>query len=668
MRSKGPSENDAKKWDDRYKEVEAFHKKHGHSNVPSTLKNKLSRWVEHQRQNHRMKESKLTAERIARLDKLGFRWATKKQKVSTKLERMRQESWLEMYEELKAFKKKHGHCKVPKESNNKDLDPLGSWVTIQRRSRIRMPQNRKDLLDKLDFLWVTDNWDAMYEELLNFKQEHGHTEVPGNKSSLDHWCRKQRSRMRKNELAPERRDRMEELGFNIELKSEKNERIWNAKFLRLKKFKRKHGNCLVPSKTSTSFQSDVALSFWVGQQRTNYKRGIIPDHRREKLEKAGFVWSIVERGPQRPTEAQEVAWEKSYEKLRDFYEANGHFIVPYELENGKLNPLTSWVLSQRRFYALGQIKEDRREKLDTIGFIWNQATEHFSQLKWNAAFEELAKFREAKGHTFVGRDDGMTLWRWTKTMAQKHERSTLSPEKEERLKAIGFWNPRPAGYQKGSESNVKPEDVVELSTEEECWSSEADDDRKPAAKRRKTSEDDDDDRKPAAKRRQTSEDDDDDRKPAAKRSRTTPTSEDEEEGEDEELSSTEDEDDDDDDRKPAAKRRRTASTSDEEDEDLSSTEDEDDDDDDDDRKRTSKRQRATLFEAAELKSLLSKYSVGTKVKAFFEGHGWFMGKITSIDEDYSCYVRYTDGDEETYRLDEYEELDQIVANAVVSQR
>jgi hypothetical protein len=42
MRPKGLSEGDAKNWDAIYKELEAYHKEHGHSNVPSALNNKLS--------------------------------------------------------------------------------------------------------------------------------------------------------------------------------------------------------------------------------------------------------------------------------------------------------------------------------------------------------------------------------------------------------------------------------------------------------------------------------------------------------------------------------------------------------------------------------------------------------------------------------------------------
>jgi hypothetical protein len=67
-------------------------------------------------------------------------------------------------------------------------------------------------------------------------------------------------------------------------------------------------------------------------------------------------------------------------------------------------------------------------------------------------------------------------------------------------------------------------------------------------------------------------------------------------------------------------------------------------------------------EARISRSIRTRYSTGTKVKNFFEGHGWFLGEIVSIDEEYCCYVRYEDGDEEIYLLDELENLDNIVAN------
>jgi hypothetical protein len=46
-----------------------------------------------------------------------------------------------------------------------------------------------------------------------------------------------------------------------------------------KKYKRDHGDCLVPARETPNQFDDKELSFWVGYQRTDYKRGTIPNHR-----------------------------------------------------------------------------------------------------------------------------------------------------------------------------------------------------------------------------------------------------------------------------------------------------------------------------------------------------------------------------------------------------
>jgi hypothetical protein len=72
----------------RYTELEAC--KNGHCNVPSTLKNKLSRWVGIKDKNRRNKEAKLTAESAH--DSIDFRWRLLNDKISRKLQRIRDET------------------------------------------------------------------------------------------------------------------------------------------------------------------------------------------------------------------------------------------------------------------------------------------------------------------------------------------------------------------------------------------------------------------------------------------------------------------------------------------------------------------------------------------------------------------------------------------------
>jgi hypothetical protein len=109
---------------------------------------------------------------------------------------------------------------------------------------------------------------------------------------------------------------MEELGFNFEVQSEKNEaRIWNEKFQRLKKYKCEHGDCLVPIKdASNNHVEDEELSIWVQQQRTNYKCATVPDHRLQKLEEIGFVWSIVE-GSEQQQQQQQLMFEVTGDEI-----------------------------------------------------------------------------------------------------------------------------------------------------------------------------------------------------------------------------------------------------------------------------------------------------------------------------------------------------------------
>lgn len=74
----------------------------------------------------------------------------------------RKKTWSERFKELKAFKKKHGHCLVPLQGTHESS--LGSWVSYQRGEYRRfkesgsacssMTKTRIKLLEQLGFVWV----------------------------------------------------------------------------------------------------------------------------------------------------------------------------------------------------------------------------------------------------------------------------------------------------------------------------------------------------------------------------------------------------------------------------------------------------------------------------------------------------------------------------------
>jgi hypothetical protein len=97
-------------------------------------------------------------------------------------------------------------------------------------------------------------WDQRYEELMDFKQEHGHCNVPRTwlrNPQLGTWLNTQRKQYRlsiqgeSSQMNPDRRAKLEQLGFKWSL-CEKQD--WDVRFQELSEYKVKHGDCLVPQR------------------------------------------------------------------------------------------------------------------------------------------------------------------------------------------------------------------------------------------------------------------------------------------------------------------------------------------------------------------------------------------------------------------------------------
>ena len=89
----------------------------------------------------RTNREKMSAERKALLDELGFIWDPRKA------------AWDEGYEEFRAFEAREGHCRVPGTVKSNSGFRLGQWVSVQRSNRDKMSAERRALLDELRFDW-----------------------------------------------------------------------------------------------------------------------------------------------------------------------------------------------------------------------------------------------------------------------------------------------------------------------------------------------------------------------------------------------------------------------------------------------------------------------------------------------------------------------------------
>jgi len=216
-------------------------------------------------------------------------------------------TWMHRFEELRAYRALHGHCNVPRVFPSNPS--LASWVHNQRKDYKRLRTDRKSAmtptrvryLEEMGFEWNQQgaNWDRRFDELVAFKAKEGHTNVPqryGENAALGRWVNTQRlqQRLRKqgqnSDMTEERYQRLSELGFVWYVKGPDQ---WMDRFHELEAYKRKFGNCDVPSR----YTANRKLGRWVSFQRTQYRlkkanqHNHLTEERAKALDQLGFSWT-----------------------------------------------------------------------------------------------------------------------------------------------------------------------------------------------------------------------------------------------------------------------------------------------------------------------------------------------------------------------------------------
>jgi hypothetical protein len=190
-----------------------------------------------------------------------------------------------MYEVLAAYRRLHGHCRVPYAERSR----LSRWVGTQRQAKHNGKLGAEQIrrLDKLGFSWngtpPQARWDSMYEALVAYQRAHGHCRVPNaERSRLSRWVQIQRLFKHKGRLSKDRVRRLDKLGFDWHLQEDR----WERMFTALVKYKNVHGDCDVPSE----WPEDRELGCWVSTQRWRGRKGSLRPERMKRLEAIGFRW------------------------------------------------------------------------------------------------------------------------------------------------------------------------------------------------------------------------------------------------------------------------------------------------------------------------------------------------------------------------------------------
>jgi superfamily II DNA or RNA helicase len=417
-------------WFERYGELVAYKQEFGHCDVPkrSVKKRKLANWIVQQRVSRNA--GTLSRDKIELLDAVGFKWHPGGHR------------WRENYLELVAFKDRFGHCRITQDW--KEDKRLAKWVSTQRvrRKRGALSGDRVQLLNKLGFDWRIDvgTWDQRFGQLCEFKQRFDHTRVHvkwSENPKLGAWVVDQRHRRRRNKLRSEFERSLNEIGFEWEL-SQENPVEWDRMFTKLRHFKELNGHCQIPYDTQ-----DATLAEWCQNQRRRFRSGRLKEDRRVRLDEIGFEWSP-------PTAVDK--WDQMLRQLSDHREQTGSCI--FHNCDARSKPLRSWCSRQRRLRRLDLLSDERRSKLDALGFQWTPRQKTSASLvargsaiarrAWDEMFYELLEFFKIHGHYDVPQrwKPNAELAGWVAAQRAAYRQHKLPEELVQRLNTLGFrWEP-----------------------------------------------------------------------------------------------------------------------------------------------------------------------------------------------------------------------------------
>ena len=191
-------------WEEGFSYLKIYKDREGHCRVSQGYKEQgyaLGQWVSVQR----ARQNTLSEGRRQRLDDLDFVWD------------ILEANWKEGFRYLKIYKDREGHCLVPT-SHKENGFPLGRWVSFQRSQKDDLTAERRQKLDDLGFVWnkLDYAWDVGFSHLKNYRDRVGHCRVPISHKEdgfpLGRWVVNLRTRA--NNLSSERRQRLDELGFD----------------------------------------------------------------------------------------------------------------------------------------------------------------------------------------------------------------------------------------------------------------------------------------------------------------------------------------------------------------------------------------------------------------------------------------------------------------------
>jgi len=333
-------------------------------------------------------------------------------------------SWNFWFGLLEDYFQHEGHVNVSTYYKTSEGYKLGSWVVTQRSRKNGLHKEKISRLDSLGFNWDPKGalWELGFKHLENFVKQRNHALIVRNYVTddgykLGQWVGVQRSFISK--MSKERKNKLNSLGFVWDSVDQQ----WEKGYSHLTTFFEEKGHARVPQ--GFKVDNDFALGSWVAHQRQKRKKENLSDKDINRLNELNFDWDPYEKD-----------WEEGFFHLKEFFDQEGHLLVPAKYFSLDGYALGDWVSRQRS--NMLELSLERKSKLESLaGWVWDPL-----EFKWEDGFNSLKQFVEKKGHARPAKNyknkEGYKLGQWVGV--QRSNKDKLSKERIDKLESLPRWS------------------------------------------------------------------------------------------------------------------------------------------------------------------------------------------------------------------------------------
>lgn len=345
-------------------------------------------------QERLMRQNKLPLEKVNKLKEIGISVLNKE--ASDMIRALKDTVYNDfemMYEIAKMYYQKRGNLDVPLDfvtSNGYEYDilgfELGNWIAEQIIESKKLSDDKIIKLKEIGMNFDVENalWERMYKYAKicydhygnldvneSFKTSNGY-EYDERGVSLGTWVKEQTSLLLDNKLSDSRKEKLELLGIKIE---DIYDSYFEQMYKKAKLFYNEHGHMdpLYKFKHDSSIpmtKDEHELFFWVASCNRAHARGKLDEKTYELLKDIGMFLT-----------SRESNWNNMYCLASKYFKHYGNLNVSEGFKtfdgytyDAKGFDLSKWISSQKLKLKNGKMSEDKKNKLNEIGIVWNIRT------------------------------------------------------------------------------------------------------------------------------------------------------------------------------------------------------------------------------------------------------------------------------------------------------